>query len=149
MEKRPRDSYVFLPSGTVFKENNLKVLQIIFEGKKVQIDIEEELKIDPFNLQGSILLHMENYGWWVSLHASVNRNINLEKRDLEFLLDRLSIEGVSVSKLKEYTSHDPRVRQLKQRVSDLEDLKSLSEDILEAFEHKRDMLKLLASIKKA
>lgn len=152
---RPKDTYCFLPSGAPVDETAIKILKIVFEGQTVRFDLERLMRIDPENIEGSIIDHTEMFGWWVSCRASVERNLSSESRELEFLTDRLASEFNAVSPrspeyqtaLYRYTSQDPRVRELKTRVSDLAGLKALADSFLTAFEHKRSMLECLARLK--
>lgn len=120
------------------------------------VDLSKELSIEECDLVNEMVKHSGNYGWWASMHASAKRMMRARRRSYDAILSRLDSEarsslttkGIKVTEaaVKAWMNNDPRIKEDSEAMSAIEDLIELTDCVLGALEHKRDMLKEISRL---
>ena len=137
--------------GETVKPKDFNYVEMSIDGKSVKINIEEELKFDPFDMVDAMSKHAGQYGWYASLSCLLRRKCREKKYDLDSKFESLDREArnslkdqdlkVTEVAVRSYIANDPRVQGLKEEINDIENVQDFVDSMLKSFEHRRDMIK--------
>lgn len=126
-------------------------IEMCYDGTRFQVDLQDELGINPNNMIESMFKHSGNYGWWAALAADVKKKLRSKRYEYERILTNSDLNARTVLKdeghkvtetaVKAYLKNDVRLENLANEMRPLEDFNEFIDMMMRVLDNKRDMLK--------